>query len=769
MRTSQEDKKKRDGSTGTVRSFSFNMQKKLAITLVVILLALFALLYRIYALQHENLDSYNQKVLSQQRYDSRDIPYRRGDILDRNGTYIATSNKVYNLIIDPSQINSDQDNYLEPTISLLSEVFGYDRAELRELIIDKSDSQYIRYDKQLSADKKEEFEARTTEINNAYKKDGDKQRVYGVWFEDSYLRTYPYGSLACSVIGFARSDGDEGTGGIEQYYNSSLIGTAGREYGYLNDDSNLERVIKSAQNGNTIVSTIDVNIQTIVEKYIKQWEDEAGSKITACIVMDPNNGEILAMATSNSFDLNNPRDLTGHYTQEEIDAMDDEAKSEAWNKLWRNFCVSDTYEPGSPSKIFTVAAALEEGVINGSESFVCDGYQEVGGWKIRCVKRTGHGTLTVEEGLMQSCNDVMMQIASKIGISNFSKFMQMFGFGGKTDIDLPGEADTSTLIHSESSMVPTDLATNSFGQNYNCTMIQMAAAYASVINGGSYYKPHVVKQILNEQGAVVESIEPELVRETVSQSTTSFINNALLRTVNEGTGAAAKIEGYDIAGKTGTAEKYPRGTGNYLVSFCGYAPAQNPEVLCYVIIDQPNVESQAHSSYASNIFKNIMTEVLPYMNIFPAGDYGVIEDMETKTEAETLPEGEGITDNAAENELKPQIVYDTEETVEQSTDGEDAENLPGIPAGVTEAQAESQGASQGGSTVGVSSNYDTDETVEAGTKAETKKETKSETKAETKSETKSQTKAETRQETTATPETQPQTTAEETVAPAPIN
>lgn len=698
MRTSQNTDLEQDPQKK--RIFRKYMQRKLAVMFIIITLALLALIWVIYRIVDQNQDSYNQIVLSQQQYDSRVIPYRRGDIVDRNGTYLATTEKVYNLILDPRQIMTDEENYLETTISALTEVFGFDTAELRRIITENQGKAYVRYadGRRLSYDQKEAFETQQETVNKANAAANSKARVRGVWFEDEYRRIYPNNSLACNVIGFATSDGGGGNGGIETYYNDSLVGTNGREYGYLNDDSNLERVIKNAVNGNTVVSTIDVNIQSVVEKYINEWQTQTGSERTAVVVMDPNTGEVLAMASDQMFDLNHPQAVSKKYTDEEIRAMglkeavnvyknhpkedgkatitqdevtqyyeEDEIRSYglqvAWNQEWRNFCVSDTYEPGSPSKIFTVAAALEEGVLTGNESFLCDGYQEVGGWRIRCVNRYGHGYLTVQESLMQSCNDAMMQIAAMTGRSKFSYYQRLFGFGSRTGIDLPGEADTSRLIYTEDTMKPSDLATNSFGQNYNCTMIQMAAAYCSVINGGSYYEPHVVKQILNEQGSVIKRIEPNLVRETVSESTSNFIKEALFRTVSEGTGKAAAVEGYDIAGKTGTAEKYPRGQGNYLVSFCGFAPANDPEVLVYVIIDTPHVEDQPHSSYASGIFAKIMAEILPYMNIFPSADS---EEGLADTSG-VLPEEEGISGNSGalpEEEVPEETrVYETDEYV----------------------------------------------------------------------------------------------------------
>ncbi len=702
--------------SGRRRTIKKYMQEKLAITVLVITLALFALIYVLYDIIESNQDNYNQIVLSQQHYDSRVLPYRRGDIVDRNGTYLATTEKVYNLIIDPRQIMSDAEDYLEPTITALVSVFGYDGGDLRTKITADPANQYLRYARQLNYDEKEAFETLKTETNDANAKNGSDGRIYGIWFEEEYKRVYPYNSLACNVIGFATSDGGRGNGGIEQSYNDSLIGTNGREYGYLNDDSNLERVIKPADNGNTVVSTIDVNVQNVVEKRINEWMNETGSEGVGVVVMNPNNGEILAMSSDRMFDLNNPRTVSDKYTEEELRTLgtkeavdtykrqhrntdqatitpeqvpqhftDEEVRSYglqvAWNQEWRNFCVSDTYEPGSPSKIFTVAAALEEGIITLNDSFYCDGYQEVSGHEIKCTayRKGGHLNMNLAETLMVSCNDAMMQIAARTGIPTFTRYQRLFGFGTKTGVDLPGEADTSALLYTADTMKPVDLATSSFGQTYNCTMIQMAAAYCSVINGGSYYEPHVVRQIQNEQGAVVKKVEPNLVRETVSETTSTFIKDALFRTVEEGTGKAAAVEGYEIAGKTGTAEKIPRRQGKYLLSFCGFAPAKDPQVLVYVVVDEPHVEDQAHSTFASGVFQKIMQDILPYLNIFPTTD----AQTEDPAVMEQLPQEEGITDNTGlEPVTEPETrAYDTEEYVDYQEDS----GIPGeLPDGSEE-------------------------------------------------------------------------------------
>lgn len=723
MRTSQKTnpdmkrKKKRESVKRQV--FVKYMQERLAIAVIAITLALFALIYVLYDIVENNRDSYNQIVLTQQDYDSRPLAYRRGDIVDRNGTYLATTEKVYNLILDPRQIMSDEEDYLEASVTALSTVLGYDAGELRTLITSNPDTAYVRYARQLSYDQKEAFETYQTETNKANSKADSKARVKGVWFEEEYKRVYPYNSLASSVIGFATSDGGDGNGGIEQSYNSALIGTNGREYGYLNDDSNLERVIKPAVNGNTVVSTLDVNVQNAVEKRIQEWMTETGSDHVGVVVMNPNNGEILAMAGESPFDLNNPREVSSRYTDAEIRQLgvkeavgdykrkhrntdqatitedqvtahytEDEIRSlglqVAWNQEWRNFCVSDTFEPGSPSKIFTVATALEEGIVTPNDSFYCDGYQEVGGFPIKCTAyiKGGHQNISLAESLMVSCNDAMMQIAAKTGTPLFTKYQRLFGFGTKSGIDLPGEPDTSGLLYTADTMKPVDLATSSFGQTYNCTMVQMAAGFSSVINGGSYYEPHVVRQIVNEQGAVVKKIEPKLVRETVSESTSSFIRDALYRTVSEGTGKAAAVPGYKIGGKTGTAQKLPRSARNYLLSFCGFAPVDDPQVLVYVVVDVPHVEDQPHSTYASVIFQKIMSDILPYLNIFPETDVQVDEEA-----AEKLPESEGITEmTGSESEEVPgeSKVYDAEEYVD-----------PGMELGLPDAESSEGGAASG--------------------------------------------------------------------------
>mgnify|MGYP001398742069 CR=1 FL=1 len=635
-----------------------SMKEKLAVTVLVTTLALFGLVVVLYRMIKDKNADYTQIVLNQHSsYDSRTIPYRRGDIVDRNGTYLATSEKVYNLILDPNQINQDKDNYLEPTVSALCEVFGYDRADLMAVISANENSYYVPYEKQISADKKEEFEAKKKELNDAYakSKDDSGKKVKGVWFEDEYRRFYPYNTLACNVIGFSYDNGKQGSGGIEQYYNDQLTGTNGREYGYLNDDANLERTIKPAVDGNTIHSTIDANIQGIVEKYLKQFNEEHkdavhpgnGAENVGCIIMEVNTGNILAMASYPTYDLNDTRNtdaLLGsrkiemvtnangyqvltktdtYFTQEDIDALTDEQLLDNLNYLWKNYCISTTYEPGSTAKPFTVAAALESGAITGNEHYQCNGSLEVGGHTIKChsYRSGGEGDVSVQDSIAWSCNVALMKIAATMGKEEFAKFQQIFNFGLKTNVDLAGEARTASLLFPVDQMGSADLATNSFGQNFNVTMIQMITGFCSLINGGYYYEPHMVDKITNASGATVENIEPRVLRQTISESTSAKIRQYCRATVMEEggdrrTGRTARPAGYAIGGKTGTAETIPRKNGEYVVSFMGYAPADDPQIAIYVVVDRANASPQDDAKFATGIVRNVLTEVLPYLNIF---------------------------------------------------------------------------------------------------------------------------------------------------------
>ena len=601
------------------KRFSKLMQKKLVMLFVAIVLAFVFLVGRITYINAASGDKYTKVVLDQQQYDSRTIPFKRGDIVDRNGTKMATSERVYNVILDVKVMMSDKD-YIEPTIEVLKDCFGIEEDKVRELMDKSPSSRYNILQKGVDYAKAKEFE----KIDKDDKKYPD---VKGIWLEEDYIRTYPYSTLASDVIGFT-VDGNVGSNGIEASYNSILNGTDGREYGYLDDSSSFERTVKEADNGSTVVSTIDLQVQNIVEKHILEFNDAhknettpgEGSKNTAVIVMNPQNGEILAEASYPNYDLNNPRDISKYYSEEELAAMSDDEKIEKLKVLWNKFCISDTYEPGYTFKPFTIAAGLETGILTGDENYVCGGVLHVGDHDIHCSNRDGHGPQTLKQSLENSCNVALMEIGQSIGTEEFCRYQKLFGFGEYTGIDLPGEGSTEGLLYTPENMDAASLATNAFGQNFNVTMTQMVAAFSSLINGGDYYKPHVVKQIQDDNGNVTENRDPVLMKKTVSKETSDILKDYMLGVVQEGTGSLAAVEGYDVGGKTGTAEKLPRGNGKYLVSFIGYAPQENPEVVVYVVVDEPNVPGQASSSYATELSSKIMTEIFPYLGIEKSAD-----------------------------------------------------------------------------------------------------------------------------------------------------
>ena len=456
----------------------------------------------------------------------------------------------------------------------------------------------------------------------------ERSNVKGVWFEEDYRRVYPLNSTASHLVGFTYT-GNTADWGIEGYYSSTLNGVNGRQFGYYNSDDDVEQTIIDPVSGNSVQSTIDLNIQQVVEKYIDKFmtgmangpRGEQGAANVGVVVANPKNGEILAMATDNPYDLNNPRDLTPYYSDEEIQEMKDNdggTMLKALYGIWQNYCISDAFEPGSTVKPLTIGAALDADVVQPTDTFVCDGYQKFGDTMIRCsIYPRAHGTETLSDLIKHSCNDGLMQIGALLGPEEFLKYQKIFNFGSTTGIDLPGEA--TGILHSEENLSSgsTELASASFGQGYTCTMIQEIAAICSAINGGYYYQPHVVSKIMNEDGDVIKDIQPVVTKQTVSSDVSALIRQYMGAVMeSDGTGATAKVDGYSMGGKTGTAQKYPREDKKYLVSFIGFAPLDDPQVVVYVVVDEPNAESQAASLYAQYLYKGIMTEILPYLNIF---------------------------------------------------------------------------------------------------------------------------------------------------------
>ena len=592
--------------TTKIRRFTSRMQARLLLVFCVITLLSIGLIGRLIYIMQTDGERYAKQVLSRQSYVSAVLPYKRGEILDRDGTVLARSELRYRLILDPYNLLENEDK-IPTTLEALKSHYGIEAETVDTILKESPNSRYkiLLDDLQL---------AQVEDFKKLIKED---KKITALWFEEKYVRTYPYNTLACDVLGFTSAD-NKGYWGIEEYYNEELNGINGREYGYYDSSLNIERIVKKPQNGNSVVTTIDINAQRIIQKHIKRFNEETGSLNIGVLIMDPNNGDIIAMASNEEYDLNSPRDLSGIYSEEELSNMTLEEKIEAMNKIWKNDIISSGFEPGSTFKPFTVAIGLEEAIISKDSTYYCDGKERVGGWDIRCSARHGHGELTLAETLMKSCNDAMMQIAEAEGRDLFYQYQKYFSFGQKTGIDLPGEE--SGLIKTVEELNAAELATSSFGQTLTTTMLQMAAGYASLVNGGYYYQPRVVKEILNDQNATVKKIEPLLIRRTVSEETSEFIKEAMYQTVEPGTAKYAKVEGYTIGGKTGTAEKIPRNQGNYVVSFLGSVPAMDPSIVIYVVIDEPqNVPRQDNSSIATKFTAEIMKELLPALGIYPEG------------------------------------------------------------------------------------------------------------------------------------------------------
>ncbi|MDY3730180.1 MAG: penicillin-binding transpeptidase domain-containing protein [Candidatus Choladocola sp.] len=621
------------------RRFTRKMQIKLLAVFAFVLLGLIVVLLRIVYINVHSGNRYAKQVLSQENYDSRTLYSRRGEIQDTNGRLLAYSEKVYNLVLDCKAVNeeiSGEKQYVEPTIEALTAVFDLDAGELRDRITNEKtcDSQYQVLLENVTEDQKEEYEEYVSldETRELSKEQRQRlQKVVGVWFEEEFVRRYPMNSLASSVIGFSNDIGD-GITGIESYYDSQLKGTNGRVFGYLNENQEYEKKTIAPENGYTLQTTLDVNIQEIVEKYIAEFDDtygedhddgtsKHGAKNLGVIVMDPNTGGILAMATNSGYDLNNPQDMSAWYTESEVKSMTEEEYVEALNSMWSNFCVSDAIEPGSTFKPITVASALDCGAVTENDYFYCDGGEQVTDTYIRCdAWPNAHLDESLGDVLKNSCNDGLMQIGFAMTIPNFIKYQSLFNFGKTTGIDLPNESAGS--VYTRETMNEVELSTCTFGQGLTCTMVQEITAFSAVVNGGYYYQPHVVDKILNENGKVIKNSSSLLLKQTVSSDVSDTLREYLEVAVQEGTGKHAQVPGYRIGGKTGTAEKIDpetgrRADGKYLVSFIGAAPINDPEVVIYVIVDEPNVANQANSTFAQELYQKIAMEVLPYMGIYP--------------------------------------------------------------------------------------------------------------------------------------------------------
>ena len=528
-------RRKKIKKTEKTYKFLTRMKGKMLFVFFIIIAVLIALVGRLAYIQLKSGDRYAKIILNQQEYSSKTIPFRRGDIVDRKGTVLATSTDVYNVILDCSVLTS-REQYLEPTIAAMVQCFGVDETELRAYVSENPKKRYYKVMDKLPYEEIAQFEDLQNDEKNG-------KNIKGVWFEKEYIREHPYDTLASTLLGFTTS-GNVGIGGLEDYYNETLNGVDGKEYGYVNDDSNYEIKVKEAADGNTLVSTIDANLQSITENKIAEFNNamkdgqNEGAKNIGVIMMDPNTGEVLAMATNRTYSLQNPWnldtlrylsadesakaihqaeriELKKYYDTDTIDAMTEEAWNAALsehytedqlsnirntaqlNQVWNNFCISSTYEPGSTAKPFTVAAGLDSGTLTGNETYYCDGGEKISGHHISCI--SGRPWVeTIQQSLENSCNDALMQMSYAIGPANFSRYQHIFNFGLKTNIDLPGEA--ATIMHKKENIGPVELATISFGQSFQITPIQLITTAASIVNGGRRITPHFALGTVSPDG-----------------------------------------------------------------------------------------------------------------------------------------------------------------------------------------------------------------------------------------------------------------------------
>lgn len=624
-------------------------------------------------------EEYKQQVLTQQGYTSKVIPYKRGDIVDTNGTVLATDKKVYDLILEPANI-VQYEKKKEATISALKQFFGFTDEEISGFL-ENEKSYYLVAKKGVEYEEVQKFEE--------YCNSDEGKNVVGIYYEERYVRVYPNKELACHLLGFTVS-GNVGMYGVEEYYNSQLNGTNGREYSYLNEDYGVTKSIEAPTNGNNLVTSIDANIQKIVEEKVKAKLEEEDAKNISVLVMNPNNCQILALYNSHTFDPNDAYDLDSTQyqfdTPEELEASGytsfedfkqngtDEEHVDALYKVWRNFPVSDVFEPGSTYKTFTISGALEEGAISPSDTFFCDGGEQIEDRYIQCHSHDygGHGMVDVSGALEKSCNDALMQIAAKEGISLFDKYQVLFGFGQSTNVDLPGEPSDDSLrglVFHADNLSSVSLAVSSFGQGVTTSMMQVGTAFCSAINGGYYYEPSVVQRIEDENGNIVENREPVLVRRTISEDVSAQMRQFLKSVVTDGTGKKAAVEGYEVGGKTGTAEKLPRGNGKYILSFIGFAPVDNPQVVIYVVADEP--ELQSGSGEAAHLFSDIAQAIFPYMNIYKTDESYDIDAATAEDEPATpIYDGTAPTDDVAGGSNNPYVEQsggDTSATTESGT------------------------------------------------------------------------------------------------------
>lgn len=634
------NKNKRAVPAGTAK----NNKGKKYFSRLTILLILFVVIigflgyFRVFMIKMDRA-KYEATAINQQinKVQDKVIAPNRGDIVDRNGETLAVGETVFDIIIDPMllvEIDTAEkekdakaraaaaesgDTYegftfqKDTGFSLLESELGISSETLEEYAATDAEGQakVQRHYVVLAQDASYDIGKKINDLNFSW--------LYG---EQDTKRSYPYAGLAAQVIGFTRGDS---SWGIENFYNNYMLGTPGRTFRTYESDGNIVTQRENPVKGNTVVTTLDAHLQQYADEACKEAYDAYDPEYTSSIIMNPQTGEIYAMAQYPSFDLNDPTNIVSNELEDEssFDELTDEEKTDLYNKAWKNYNISETFEPGSIYKPVVVAMALEEGLISPTDSFVCGGYKKVADEEISCHNTSGHGTLDVAGVLAQSCNVGMMDIIAKMSPETYLKYQHDFGFGEKTGIDLPGESSAASLLNTLDSLHSVEMATNSFGQGFNCTALQAANALAAVINGGKLMQPYVVSRIMDNDGNIIDEKEPQVIRQVISQDTSDWVRQALEKTYTEGTASKAQISGYSFGGKTGTAQQSPRSAQKYVLSFVAYHSVENPDIMVMTVIHKPSNYSDAGGEATPvPMLKEIFEKIIDYEAIMPDYDEG---------------------------------------------------------------------------------------------------------------------------------------------------
>lgn len=602
-------------------------KKRLLIFLFCATLGFFCLLCRLVFIGAVRAEPWQELAYEQQTRD-RLITPKRGSILDRNGVGIAQTQTVTAVSVIPAQLVDK-----EKTGLFLSEVLEMSYEDVRKKMEQKVALVRIK-----------------TKVDMETAQKVRQADLPGVKVDEDVQRIYPYADMAAQVIGFVGKD-NQGIIGLEAKYEEMLKGEQGK---ILTLTDSRGREVESEQerippvDGKDLVTTLDVVIQQYAEQTITKAVEAKGAKRGIVIVLNPQNGEIYAMANYPSFDLNEPFVINDPELQMQWDTMSEKEKNDALNTMWRNDAINDTYEPGSTFKVVTSAAGLEEGVITPESPFFCNGFHIAGDRRIKCWRypRT-HGAQTFTQGVQNSCNPVFMEVAERLGPEKFMEYMEKFGFKEKTGIDLAGEA--VGIMHKLENVGPVELATMSFGQSFQITPLQLLRAASAAVNGGYLITPHIGKGVADENGTMTEEFSYEKGEKIISDKTSSQMRTILESVVAEGTGHKAYIPGYHLGGKTATSEKLPRRSGKYIASFMTFAPAENPQVMALILIDEPQGVYYG-GTVAGPVMQELMANVMPYLGMKP--EYTPEEAKEAAEEKTTVPDVEGMSVSEAKQTLE---------------------------------------------------------------------------------------------------------------------